>query len=170
MESLECPSLDIAMCKCTQDPSRMIHGTDATLYPKAGCFRVGRSLYNTRLFYNSFGRHFWDLFIGNPAGICRRTVYLYSKHSIYYAALAIVQDGGVNRRVAVCFPIDPTIGGVMPVVSVWRIQRAVRGFLRHKFNQRALAVMMGLHSRLGCQCSLSCLPADVVSKNILCAK
>ena len=56
----------------------------------------------------------------------------------------------------------PTIPGVYLAIHVWRVQRAIRCYLRKRFEQRALAMVMGLHTRLGQECAFACLPADLV--------
>ena len=63
--------------------------------------------------------------------------------------------------------LRPTIQGVFPAVRVWRVQRAIRCFLRWRYEQRALAMAMGLHARLGQGCVFACLPSDVLA---LCVK
>jgi hypothetical protein len=59
----------------------------------------------------------------------------------------------------VCFPSRRASS-----VYIWRIQRAMRRFLTltRKWEGRALAVMMALHSRLGGQSCLNHLPDDVL--------
>jgi hypothetical protein len=69
-----------------------------------------------------------------------------------------VEDG---RGVAYC-RIPPVLRGVTPIVHLWRIQRAVRNFLARRYQARTLALMMGLHERLGDLSLISTLPEDVL--------
>jgi hypothetical protein len=63
--------------------------------------------------------------------------------------------------IACCVSI---IQNIYPVIHVWRIQRVVRLFLRKKYEQRALALAMGQHARLGGElCAYACLPADLLA-------
>ena len=58
----------------------------------------------------------------------------------------------------------PTMNNIYPAFHVWRIQRVVRLFLRKQSEQRALALAMGQHARLGGElCAYACLPADLLA-------
>lgn len=150
-------------CSCPRE-STMILGSDATLYPKAGCFRVGRVLLNARSLYSSIGEHVWEMLIHNPPGISQRMLF---------------PDGGFNM-ICVCIKLEATGGGIafalepyidnrlMPLTCVCRIQRAIRHYLeRQKFEWRALAVMMAAHPRLGDQSCLQMIPEDVLCRQII---
>jgi hypothetical protein len=137
----------------------MIHGTDASFYPKAGCFRLGSSLYPAREYFQTFGQHMWESFIHNPAGVSQR--YLYNSSSRFkYRGLSFYMLAGTG----VSFYFLSTMNGLMSSVHIRRIQRAMRLFLQRKYEQRALATMMGLHGRLGDTSCLSGLPEDVLAK------
>ena len=153
---MECPSLNAIDCRCKINTLRMIHGADATFYPKAGCFKMGRTLYNARLFHDSLGEHCWEMFITNTGNACHRGVVQCRPQKIYFASMHIT-DGGIS----LVFPVERTTA-----VCIWRIQRAIRNFLNHKLQTRRLAVVMGIHHRLGCQSSMACLPADVLQKTL----
>ena len=142
----------VTLCCCNLNPSEIIHGADASFYPKAGCFRMGKILYSARSVYGWFGRHMWEIIINNPGDVRQICVYRY--HHL------------INVRVGsgISFYFMPTINGLLPSVHIRRIQRAMRMFLQRKFEQRALAMTMGLHGRLGVTSWLSGLPEDIVAK------
>ena len=154
-----CPKHDVTLCRCNLNPSEMIHGIDASFYPKAGCFRLGNSLYPAREYFEPFGRHMWESFIHNPAGVSQR--YLYSSSSRFdYRGVSFYMLAGTG----VSFYFLSTMNGLLPSVHIRRIQRAMRTFLQRKYEQRALATTMGLHGRLGDTSCLSRLPEDVLVK------
>ena len=158
MSTPPCPVDDVTLCRCNLNASEMIHGADASLYPKAGCFRVGKILYSAREFYNVFGRHMWEMFIHNPAGVSQRRVYLLGRFGLYSVKFILISGTGISLF------CTSTIHGLLPSVHIRRIQRAIRAFLRLKFEQRALAMAMGLHERLGERAGVSGLPVDIVAK------
>ncbi len=43
-----------------------IHSADASYYPKACCFRLGRMLFDVRKFDKGLGKHFWETAVHNP--------------------------------------------------------------------------------------------------------
>ena len=130
----------------------MMHNGDVSFYPKAGMFRLGRSLCNAR--NNQYDDRFWrELATSSPLLAFRRGRY------IHYRLLKIVHAPGLEASVI----ITPTIGAITPVVHVWRIQRAVRRFLKLRLEQKAFAVTMCYHKRLGSgSCAIACLPPDVL--------
>ena len=148
----QCTVDDVTLCRCNLNPSEIIHGADASFYPKAGCFRMGKILYSARSCYSWFGRHMWEILIHNPGGVRQSCVY-HSYHSI-----------NVRVGTGISFYFMPTINGLLPSVHIRRIQRAMRMFLQRKFEQRALAMTMGLHGRLGVTSCLSGLPEDIVAR------
>ena len=152
---MEC--LNAIDCRCRINPLHLIHGTDATFYPKAGCFKMGQALYSMRPFHDSIGKHFWEMFITNSASTCRRNVLPYRPDSVYYAFMHIVTSGD-----RMSFPVER----ISTAVHIWRIQRAMRSFLKRRLQIRRLAIVMGLHPRLGNQCSMACLPAEVLQKTL----
>ena len=154
-----CPKDDVTLCRCSLNMSEMIHGIDATFYPKAGCFRLGKSLYSARVYFETFGRHMWEIFIHNPAGVSQRYLYRSSRRFNYHG-VAFYMIGGTG----VGFYFLSTINGLMPSVHIRRIQRAMRMFLQRKYEQRALAMMMGLYERLGDNSRVSGLPEVIVAK------
>ena len=130
----------------------MMHAGDVSFYPKAGMFRLGRSLCSARN-NNKFDDRFWrKLATSSP--------FLAFRHGRYiqYRLLKTVHALGLEASVI----ITPTIGVVTPVVHVWRIQRAVRRFLKLRLEQKAFALTMCYHGRLGSKCAIACLPPDVL--------
>ncbi len=154
----ECPAgVDITMCFCVPLQRTMIHSADASFYPKAGLFRVGKTLYNARSAVNFFGRHAWEAIIGNSAAIGKRRVFHLSGTHVYALNLRLVCGTGMT----VFF--EPAINGKsLPSVYVRRIQRAVRCFLWRGFESHRLALMMGLHTRLGVASCLADVPSELL--------
>jgi hypothetical protein len=150
---MQCPAEDITQCRCTIDPYKIVHGTDATFYPKAMCFRVGRNLYTIRLFCNYITSHMAEAMIKKQN--CTREIFI--RDCTHFTN---IRTGLPYPMMAgVCFPSRRASS-----VYIWRIQRAMRRFLTltRKWEGRALAVMMALHSRLGGQSCLNHLPDDVL--------
>ena len=153
---MACPATDHTFCRCIID--RMIHHNNSSYYPKAGFFRDGRTLYDVRVYV--LGWHFWHTLVHLPPGFSL-SKYTYATEKMYYLTLRF--EGQGNARSGVMLMANPTLRGVSPVVHIWRIQKAVREYLRRKkFEQRALAVMMGVHIRMGILCPFAGLPVDVV--------
>lgn len=160
----------LGLCQCREE-SPMIHHGNASYYPKSGCFRMGRILFTARSI--RMGRHFWDLFIHLPPGTERRITPcpLYTAYHITLTTLTApvvtTETHPVRKGMAIMFePHLPSpnlpIRRVMPMIFVWRIQRAIRSFLRRKWEERALAVMMALHPRLGLNSHLAGVPGEVL--------
>lgn len=144
------------LCQCREE-SPMIHHGNASFYPKSGCFRVGRILFTARSI--RMGRHFWDLFIHLPPGT-ERHISPHPLHTAYQIRLIAGEDG-----MSIIFEPhlpSPTLSirRVMPMIFVWRIQRAIRSFLRRRWE--ALAMMMALHPRLGLHSPLAGVPGEVL--------
>jgi hypothetical protein len=144
-----CQMGDASQCLCgnTFEP---IYGPDATLYPKAGCFRVGKTLYNARAFFHALGKHTWQTFIQHPE---RGVSTGRSRLDLHFMRLRL----SPGAEVSVFF--DPFVNRVLPIALVRRIQRAMRCCLQRK---NRLAVAMGLHWRLGVGCLLAGVLEDLV--------
>ena len=157
-----CPVSEFGLCLCDDDLN-LKNGENASFYPRSGCFRVGRLLYNAREVW--MGTHFWDHFIRNP-GISK-IVFTHTQGKKFNAWLRLTAESGLSGFEVF---IDPTIGGIFPVIYVWRIQRQIRRFLRRSLEQRILAVMMSSHPLLGCQSCLANVPLDVMQEHIISLK
>ncbi len=145
MDNDPCPSCDVTCCRCKLNPREIMHGKDASFYPVMGCFRLGNALFNTQSISDQLGRHLWKAIVSPPAGIQGRRVYLWRGESLYYLCISI----SAGNRLGVFTSVHSTVWCVAPLVLVWRIQRAMRAFLRRRRESRALAVCMGQHRRLG---------------------
>jgi len=130
----------------------MIHTGNTSYYPKAGMFRQGGRLYRVRhlglsdaMWYEMMARSPELLYIENRGGDAVWITllrYYYGPDWIGYVQLQ----------------------NIYPAIHVWRVQRAVRLFLRKQYEQRALALAMGQHARLGGElCAYACLPADLLA-------
>ena len=131
-----CPAGDdVFLCRCTHNASEMLHGTDASLYPKSGCLRVGKTVLVARSAYSMMmmGRHLWEIIIENNVEACRRQIFYDKKCTDYCLSIQLPTTGA--RMV---FPLQPFICGVLPIVHIKRIQRAMRHSLRRKRENRAI--------------------------------
>lgn len=143
----------------------MIHGAENTIYPKAGLFRTGRCLYDIRVLLKGVGMRYFEPFVANP---CDRIVGVMNRvlrEECWIYTYIGREAGDEQHRTYFCVKRDLQTPPV--VVHVWRIQRAIRGYLERRRRPRRLAVLMGLHSRLGRECLLARVPVDVVEMNIL---
>ena len=142
----------------------MIHGPENTIYPKAGLLRTGRSLYNVRALLKGEGMRYLELFVSKT---CDRIVSVMDRvlGDECWIYTLIGREVGEQNRAYFC--VRRNLKTPPVIVHVWRIQRAIRCYLERRRRGRLLAVMMGLHSRLGRECALALLPADVVRMNIV---
>ena len=167
MQTWNCPNdPNILNCSCPlQNDETMIMGADATLYPKAGCFRIGKVLYNARVLYHIMGKHIWELLLHNPVGVSKRRVFHDGRLNMYCVSIHLTVTGG-----GLAYVFEPFIdGNLMPSTCVRRIQRAMRHHLkRRRFEWRALAVMMATCPKLGEGSRLGqVIPEDVLCKQII---
>ena len=139
-----------------------MHADDVSFYPKAGLFRQGRRLYNVR--HLKLPDRYWCGYIERGARImCTVTIGGPFETPVNGDSLWSVLKVDHTFEWPSYMHLRPTITGVYPAIHVWRIQRAIRRFLRWRFEWRALATVMGLHARLGQECVFACLPADVLA-------
>lgn len=142
----------------------MIHGPENTIYPKAGLFRTGCCLYDIRVLLKGVGIGYIEPFVANP---CARIVGVTNRvlGDECWIYTLIGREVGEQNRAYFC--VRRNLKTPPVIVHVWRIQRAIRCYLERRRRGRLLAVMMGLHSRLGRECVLALLPADVLRMNIV---
>ena len=141
----------------------MIHAGNTSYYPKAGMFREGRGMYS--VFPRTLPDSNWRLYVERGARvlISRNEFIPVDGDSIWTIVRTSYSDGWPTLQ-----HVRPTLRGIYLAIHIWRIQRAMRRFLRWKFEQRALALAMGQHARLGGQlCAYACLPADLLRHVIL---
>ncbi len=139
----------------------MIHSKDVSIYPKAGLFRQGRTLYSWR--FLGISERFWKkLMEKEPKDDMQINMRFYvdPKHSDYLIGILRVSSRSSNTILGLY--VSPSIKEVFPVIQVRRIQRAMRLYLKKKQAERALSLMMCLHPRLGDASALACLPADIL--------
>jgi hypothetical protein len=148
-------------CRCDIKKVPMADGAVATYYPRAGCLRIQRKLYNIRSFCDCFGKHFWEMLVSHRGNGTIFRVVPWPKHGVIYLSISVWAQ---NERAGMMVPMLATVGEIAPIVSVWRIQRAARCYIRRRFEARALAVAMATHSRLGRDSGLlAAFPCDVLS-------
>jgi len=145
-----CPAADVILCRC--ENNTLMHTDFSTLYPRSGLYSLGRVLFNVSHLSTSLGRHFWEMFVYNEDLKCERKIS--RSNYIYYLSFRTV-----NSTSGLSVAIHRHYNGVTYSVHIWRIQRWVRRFI---LRQRALAVMMGQHARLGAGSCLADVPADVL--------
>ena len=147
-----CHASDPLRCECPFADGMMERANTGTaFYPKSGTFRVGRGLFSAR-HHTRLGRHFWEIFVYGQES--QPKVKAMPEYRNYVVSVWM-------QHMGMAFIIDATVlSGVRPMVYVWRIQRAAR---RKRREERALAVMMAWHPRLG-QASplLLSLPYDLL--------
>jgi hypothetical protein len=85
---------------------------------------------------NRVSRHSWNR---------RHFVFV----TIEYGTVIVLQNSKNNHDLLSC---------------LLRMQRAVRAFLRRRWEAKLLAVAMGLHPRLGVRSGLNCLCSDVMQR------
>lgn len=159
-ERRECDIKKLGTC----GEALMIHGAENTIYPKAGLFKTGRNLYDVRVHLKGVGVRFFEPFVSKPCdritGVVNRVL---REESWIYTYIGV--EAGEQSRTY--FSVKRDLRTPPVVVHVWRIQRAIRGYLERRRRGRLLAVLMGLHSRLGSECLLACVPVDIVEMNIV---
>ena len=136
----------------------MTHVGNTSHYPKAGMFREGRRMYS--VVPRTLPDSYWHLYVERGARVLftGKEEIWGGGDSIWTVIGTSYSDGWSCEMV-----VRPTLRGIYLAIHVWRIQRAMRRFLHQKFEQRALALTMGLHARLGQKCAFACLPADLLS-------
>ena len=92
----------------------MLNSVEASYYPKSGCLRFGRMLYNIRAFSESFGEHFWDSIVHNRDKAVATSTYAWPTHQMYYLSVWFRYAMG-----GVALPMMPTVGEIRTVVHVW---------------------------------------------------
>ena len=86
------------------------------------------------------------------------TILPWPRHRIVYLSVVLVHDETAGMMV----PMLSTVGEITPIVHVWRIQRAARRYIRRRLEERALAVAMSAHQRLGADSGLLAeIPCDI---------
>ena len=152
-------------CRCNAHGMDMVHAGELSYYPKAGMLRKGRMLYCVRVRILDFGWCFWrDLVMMPPTVVSFRDVQSDPNRHRYTWTLHFLRHYPFD---GLSLHVDFTFKGKTPVVHIWRIQRAMRRFLRRRFEQRSLAVLMGSHERLGCGCVFADLSHDLICQSIL---
>lgn len=137
----------------------MFHTQDASFYPKSALFRQGRSLYNWR--HLGVSESFWNKTLDKCKNDVRIQINIYIddiNRDWFLSILKFSFANGLEGR----FYLGPRFNVVFPMFFIWKIQRAMRRFLRKRFEERAVAVMMCLHSRLGQVSELACLHEDTL--------
>jgi hypothetical protein len=171
-----CMAFSPMHCRCDIKKSLMIGCAETTYYPKAGCLRIQRRLYNIRSFCGCFGKHFWEMLVLNGGngrnggnggnGLNRNngtriSVFPFPRHETIYLSVNVRIQ---NETTGMMVPMMSTVGGIMLIVHVWRIQMAARRYIRRRFEARALAAAMAGHPRLGANSGLLAeIPSDVLA-------
>ena len=154
-----CMAFSPLHCRCDIKKPAMWDGEGMTYYPKAGCLRFHRKLYNVRSFCDCFGKHFWETLVSRRGDGTKITMLLWPRHHTTYLAIRVrVQADTTGMMV----PMLSTVGEITPIVHVWRIQRAARRYIRRRVEERALAAAMAAHPRLGANSGLLAeIPCDI---------
>lgn len=171
----QCPfKNNVYECKCNTCHLSLTHHKDVAYYPKAGWLRMGRRLFRLR-WVGAHGQHFWDCLVRLSPAIGMVNTTKEFKACYVSFTTVLIQDtsrkaawGGVDFLHIGIWPWMGVDGIVSPIVLVWRIQRAVRRFLKRRFEERALAWMMGSLTRLCGTAGMADIPEDI-SRRILAA-
>lgn len=151
-----CPAEDVLLCRCPKDARAGLYSPDASYYPRACLFRVGRRLFDVRMFDQGLGKHFWETVVHHP-----RTRTLYPDRLYHQQILCVKLHTPVRAGAAV--PMQQrSLAGVSLAVHVWRIQRAMRAHLQRRWESRALALAMAGHHRLGRDSLLAAYPTELL--------
>ncbi len=137
----------------------MIHKDHVTFYPKAGLLKQGKSLYNVRdLGISESG---WRDITPKKVQV-QMMIHIdpFDRDYMMRVFKIFTPTSSVNVMLLGVY-VSPLFQEVFPLVHVRRIQKATRGYLRRKFEERALSLMMALHPRLGGGNVLTSLPVDI---------
>ena len=121
----------------------MIHTGNVTYYPKAGLMRHGKTLYDWR--HMLLSNWFWREFIDSKPNVVHTKLQV---DSLLRDCFFIIIKISARPATPATVYVSPLFRGVLPVIYVWRIQRAMRRFLTSRREQQGLALAMGLHARL----------------------
>ena len=154
-----CMAFSPLHCRCNIKKPAMTDGEGTTYYPKAGCLRFHRKLYNVRSFCDCFGQHFWEMLVSRRGDGTQITMLPWPRHHITYLAINVRVH---HETAGMMVPMLSTVGEITPIVHVWRIQRAARRYIRRRVEERALAAAMAAHPRLGANSGLLAeIPCDI---------
>lgn len=119
---------------------------EITYYAKAGLVSIGGYLLS--VLHVGWGNHFWKTIVDISHDI---KVQLSKGSSYYYITMNYAVIGGGGNLVPCTWscPASTFRSGVHVLVYVRRIRKAIKRFLRMKYMDKMLALMMGLHWRLG---------------------
>lgn len=162
---MPCSCQDIAFCTCPH-LEHMVFSQNATYYPVSKLLRIDGQLFS--MHSTRIGRHSLSMLVQALStsfsymladGVINR-LYLSFRYSTTRS-----NAGGLVVEIPSRFTcgVDYLHGGVIILVHVRRVQRAARQYLRRKWEERALAVMMATHARLGLGSSLESLHSDVLA-------
>ena len=165
---LDCPRVYIGECRC-QRGAYLIASEDSAFYPKAGMYRMGRYMFKVRMQMH-MGEHFWHWLVHKPPGVRSVVAFPHTEYHNYTIAMILdpfpCSTSGTFRTVMM--NVDTLILGISIPVLVWRIQRAIRRFLRERLDAKLLALAMASHARLGV--GSPWLPTDLWAKIAGCAR
>lgn len=144
---------------------------DLTMYPQLGMLGSKKTgLLDVK--HVPWGACFWKEALRQPYGI--REINVVKAPTIpmgwgYFIQIFFTgmdRDGSPMQCSWVCRAFGGRDGRSL-LAHLMIIQKAVRGFVRSRREARDLAVMMGLHARLGAKCRFSSIPEDVIAHKIL---
>lgn len=163
-----CMHRDIGFC-CCPPPAHMVFGLNATYYPTCKLLRVENQLFCMRP--TRIGRHALQMLVhaANSSFFCAPLHTSYKRVFLGFQYSVTLPVGGTFVEIPSRFTyaVGYLHNEVLLVVHVRRAQRAIRRYLRRKWEERALAVMMASHARLGAGSALEGLQADVLAMILL---
>jgi len=163
-----CMHRDIDYCACPQ-LDHIIFGENGTYYPTSKLLRVKNQLFSLK--NSNVGRHIVHTVVhaSSENKVYVWTSTIYNRVYIQFMYDVTYSIAGITMQVPTrCdFGVEYLHKGVSLVVHVRRAQRAIKRFLRRKWEGRVLAVMMATHARLGAGSVLERLHPDVLAAILL---
>ena len=127
-------------------------------YPQSGLWRLGNQYLFDVSHLEGFGRHFWEMVVHNVDNASDRSVEFLPNHNAAFLKLV------VPSNVFMGVTLQYRFGGKNGVDHIILLQRTIRMFL---FRRRVLALMMGLHQRLGESSVIGSVPADLLKEEVM---
>lgn len=141
-----------------------------TMYPQMRLIKVKEELLDIK--HVPWGEHFWQEVLRSPFGVTKLiltkapTIPLGGGSFIHLAFTGMNRHGAPIPCSWICRGLDSRNGKPL-LVNLGILQKAIKRVVRRRRAERTLAVMMGLHERLGAMSLVALLPADLLASKIL---
>jgi hypothetical protein len=155
---MPCPARDLRRCRCESENLPMMFNKHSAFYPRSGLWQLGSQHLFDVTHLEGFGRHFWEMVVYNAKYPCFRSVEFLPNHDSFFLNLHLPYN------IFMGVTLQHRFSGKNGVDHIVLLQRAVRLFL---FRRRVLALMMGLHPRLGESSAIASVPADLLEEEVV---